>query len=278
MMLTIVNLTNAFPTSHAVKQTQKIKNHQNSINSANILEKMATLSHDVLNDKLINILRSILNLDNKYDAQPKSAIQRMYEDFFKDNQDLPNKSAPNTYVSPHRPYNKTVLPDNHSFEIKVLPQDEDPYSCDYRTRYNQPPNNRFRSITPSNRNNAFYNSHIPNYHSRSITFPQQNSTNKFRNSPRSTTLLPIVNQIVDISQEVFQVPWLDNTMTEDQFLNYCIYFDVGINKTTQVINDTQTNTNRHFPLNVPFKKPTPKTQPKLLESDSLWTPVQPFAF
>ena len=63
MRLTISNLRNAIPNNHALthafKQTQIIKNHRILINSATIAEKMATLSHNVSNDKLINILKSI---------------------------------------------------------------------------------------------------------------------------------------------------------------------------------------------------------------------------
>ena len=58
-------------------------------------------------------------------------------------------------------------------------------------------------------------------------------------------------------------------MTDDYFLNYCIYFDVGIVKTTNMTNDTQPNTSWYIPLNIPIKKATQKTEPNFLEIEFL---------
>ena len=66
-MLILSNLKKAILTNHtpkhAIKQTQIVKNHQSLTNSVNIVEKMAIVSHDVLNDKTNNIVKSFLNHD-----------------------------------------------------------------------------------------------------------------------------------------------------------------------------------------------------------------------
>ena len=57
-----------FPTNHALKhvfkQTQIKKNHRSLLNSAKSVAKKANLSHHVLKNKLLNIVKSIWNLDN----------------------------------------------------------------------------------------------------------------------------------------------------------------------------------------------------------------------
>ena len=139
----------------------------------------------------------------------------MFKELFKSNRIIPNQRAPNTYVSPLKHINCSCsLP---TFRNRKIPQRRRSSSIDYRKRYNQPFTNRSRSITPNRRNIAFHNSHNPRNHSHHITPPYNNSTNKFRNSPRSLAPLPMVNQNVDTS-EVFRAASLDSRTTVDQFL------------------------------------------------------------
>ena len=63
---------------------------------------MATLSHDVLNKTLIKNRHVNFESTQQYDAQPKYAAQKMFKDFFKNNRDLTNKTAPNTHISPEK--------------------------------------------------------------------------------------------------------------------------------------------------------------------------------
>ena len=46
-------------------------------------------------------------------------------------------------------------------------------------------------------------------------------------SPYKRNQSPSINQIADDLEEFFQVAFLDNTMTDEQFLDYYICFDVG---------------------------------------------------
>ena len=62
----------------------------------------------------------------------------------------------------------------------------------------------------------------------------------------------MVTQVVD-KLEVFQAAFLDFTVTDDQFLNFCIYFDVAVIEITNRINDTQPNNSCYVPLNIPLK-------------------------
>ena len=127
------------------------------------------------------------------DAQPKSATQNMFEKKFRNNQDLPNKHAPNTYVSPHKPYNRCSSQSpfgNQNFTSRHR-------SCLYhnRNRPNQLYSNRPKSITPNARNLAFRNPHNLKYHSLSIT-PPKKLDEKASKLPRSYTPLPTVDQVV----------------------------------------------------------------------------------
>ena len=54
-------------------------------------------------------------------------------------------------------------------------------------------------------------------------------------------------------------------MTDDQFLNYCKYFDVGIFEKTCMIVDTQPDTSWYIPLNFPLNKPTQKLSTHFFE-------------
>ena len=77
---------------------------------------MATLYQDAIKDNLLYTVESIVNPDNN-----------IHRDFLKIIQVLPNKRAPNTYVSPHKPYNGSSTQSpfrSQNFEIKI-PQDTD---------------------------------------------------------------------------------------------------------------------------------------------------------
>ena len=126
-------------------------------------------------------------------------------------------------------------------------------SYDNRNRYNEPFNNRSMSVTTNNRSIVLHFSHNPKYLSQSTTPPQQNSINKFRTSPQSSNSLSIANQVVDISEEIFQAASLDNTVTDDQFLNYCNFFDIGIVETTNLIRGIQPNTIWYFPSKIALR-------------------------
>ena len=127
MILTILNLKNAIPNNHnfkhTVKQSQIIKGHYTLIKSAIKEETRAPLSHDVLNDKLTVIAKFNFESRTQYYAQPKYATLKLYEDFFKKSQDLPNKRASDTYFFPHKPYNCSSS--QPLFAIKILLPDED---------------------------------------------------------------------------------------------------------------------------------------------------------
>ena len=87
MMVTTLNLKNAILTNHvikyAIKRNQMVKNYHKSINFASTVEKKTTLSHDVLNNKLINIVESILNLDNKMVLNLNLLHRRCLQNFSK---------------------------------------------------------------------------------------------------------------------------------------------------------------------------------------------------
>ena len=75
----------------------------------------------------------------------------------------------------------------------------------------------------------------------------------------------MVNQVVDKLEEVFQSALLDNTMTDDHFLGYWNYLDVGLVETTNLIKDSQPNTSWYVPLFVSSKMRTQTTEPNFLE-------------
>ena len=123
-----LTISNAIPTNHALKhafnQAQIKNNHRKLRNSANIAEEMATLSHDVFCGKLINAVKSILNLDNNMTL----------------NLNLPHRKCLKIFSKTVRIYQINVplklmflhikriivLPHNHLSEKVFLPQDKDP--------------------------------------------------------------------------------------------------------------------------------------------------------
>ena len=125
-------------------------------------------------------------------------------------------------------------------------------------------NTNTRSPTP----NRYYNEHYsrnPRNSSRSVT-PHRNTSNSQSPSSYKRNQSPTINQIADNLEEVFQAASLDNTMTDEQFLNFCNYFDVGILESINTLDGTTKPGSRwYIPLNVPFKKPTEKSEAKLLQ-------------
>ena len=83
-------------------------------------------------------------------------------------------------------------------------------------------------MTPKNGNTVFHRLLNPKYQPGPITPSKQNSIKSLRSFPRSSAQLLLVNKVVDNFKEVFQAGSLNYTMTDDQFLTCCKYFDAGI--------------------------------------------------
>ena len=82
-----------------------IKNPHNFQNSVSIGEKTVTLFHDVLNDELTNIVKPIFNPENSMMLNLNQVHRKFSKLFSEKTQDLPNKRAPNTYVSQQKSCN-----------------------------------------------------------------------------------------------------------------------------------------------------------------------------
>ena len=217
--------------------------------------------------KLINDVKSILKLDNNMmlNLNLPQRCQKIFSKITKINQINANVLQ---ILMFHHINNITILPQNHLFGTRFLLTDKDPLLLVTKKDINKLSPIVLDLSHTNDRNIAFHNSHIRKNHSRSITPPQHNSTNIGRNSP-GLSPLPMVNQVVDKLEDVFQVASLDNTMTDYHFLNYFNYFHVGIVQTTNMINHTQPNTSWYIPLNIPLKKPTQKTEPNFLRIEIL---------
>ena len=93
---------------------------------------------------------------------------------------------------------KTILFPHSGFsDVRPLGKDKATLHMIMEEKHNLFFNNRSRSITPNNRITAIHNSRNPKHHSRSNTPPEHNSTNNYRNSPRLSTPLAMIYQIVD---------------------------------------------------------------------------------
>ena len=78
------------------------------------------------------------------------------------------------------------------------------------------------------------------YITHALSPPSTQKLNQiFRNSPRRSTPLPMVDHFVEILEDVFRAASFDNTMKFDQPLSFCNYFDVGMLKTTNMMNEVK---------------------------------------
>ena len=93
------------------------------MNSAKIVEKMFTLSYDVLNDKLMNIIKSNLNIDNNM-MLVLNLLHRKVSKIFSKTITVYQTIVPLIVMFPH-PNHINVFPHYHFFEIIKLPQDTD---------------------------------------------------------------------------------------------------------------------------------------------------------
>ena len=126
MMLTTSNLKNATIISHAlnhaIKQTQVIMNQRSLIISANFLEKMAALSHDVVNDKVWNIVKSIVNLDKNMMLNPNLLHRKCLKSFSNSGR-IYRTNLPPILTFPHKPYNRSSLQSSFQYQIFVSGKD-----------------------------------------------------------------------------------------------------------------------------------------------------------
>ena len=211
---------------------------------------MVIPSLDVSNGKQTIIEKQTLNPENKTNNNhPQQPLEKMFRDFFRNNQDSSNKRAPNTYISPHK--------------LNYRDQSQSPYRK-YSSRRNssshdiydsQNTNRMHNTNTTSPNTNRYYNEHYsrnPRNSSRPVS-PHRNTSNSQSQSSYKRNQLPTTNLIAD-NLEVLQTASLDNTMTDEHFLDYCNYFDVGIIETITILDGTpETGSSWYIPLNVSLK-------------------------
>ena len=169
----------------------------------------------------------------------------------------------------------SVLPQNHRIEIQILPQDKDSLLILLIDKISLL--TAVLDLSPQANRTLLFIIHII----QNITpapFILHNKVQPIsRNSPRSSTPLLIVEQIAD-KFEFFEAACSNDTMTDDQFLNYCNHSDVGIVETAEMMNYTQTNTSCFIPLIIPLNKPAQKAEQNFLDINSFCTQVQPLVF
>ena len=86
-----------------------------------------------------------------------------------------------------------------------------------------------------------------------------------------------MTQDVDKMEDIFQAASLDITMTSNQFINYCNYFDFESIKTTNVMNEAQPNSSGYVPLKIPLRNQQ-KNGSKFFPNPIFVIQVQPSAF
>ena len=186
-----------------------------------------------------------------FEAQPKSATQKRLEIFPKIFR-VYERSVPLLLM--FLPINHiTVLPHNHLLGINFLSQKKDPLHM-IMERHIITLLNFVQHLSPHTIVTLLFADHVIQNITRVLPLLHNKTTNKFRNSPRSPTQLPAINQNVHNLELVFQAAFSDNLMKDNKILEKCIYFDVGIVETTNVMNGTEPNTNWYIPLNIPLKK------------------------
>ena len=145
----------------------------------------------------------------QYDAQSKTDTQRMFEVFFKSNQNLPRK-VPLTLMFQHI-NNITVLPDNGFLEIKPILRQNDPLHLTIELVKTELLTTVL-DLSSQTIVTIFFTIHILQKslaQNITVTPPQQMSTKKFRKSSRSSAPFLFVFQIVDNLKEFFQVAFPD---------------------------------------------------------------------
>ena len=76
--------------------------------------------------------------------------------------------------------------------------------------------------------------------SRTIYYPSsKNLISTCGNSPRQSSSLPILNEVVEKLDQIYEAASLINTTKDNQFLDYCIFFDFGFFETLYMIYETQ---------------------------------------
>ena len=168
----------------------------------------------------------------------------MFKEFFINNQELPNKGAPKTNVSPfnsncrdrsqswytnyssYNKYDRQIQITGTKVELQLLLQTVTTMKTILR-------------ILKTNRNQLF---------------PHRNTSNIRSLSSNQKSQSPAINPIADNLKENFEAANLDKTMTDAQFSENCIYFKVGKIETTNTLDRTiKLSSSCYIPLNVPLK-------------------------
>ena len=111
--------------------------------------------------------------------------------------------------------------------------------------------------------NRCYNEHYfrnPRNTSRSV-IPHRITSDSQSPSSYKRNRSPTINKIAENLEEAIQAASLDNSMTDENFLDYCNLFNVGTNETINTLDgSTKPCPSCCIPLKVPSKKRTQKLE------------------
>ena len=182
-----------------------------------------------------------INEQSKQKYRQQQSTQKLFKDFFRNSQDLPNQKAPNSYVSPQRTY-KPFNNNNKDYHNR---RSRDHTKSPYRqnSNYNRPRsqswnrNENYNKASQYSRSPIRYPPHSP---SKTPNQSRQNSPHYRHNSPNPKDVSNIsdqhINLLADDTQTALQLAANENSLTDEQFLQFVNYFDVGIIETAHSLN------------------------------------------
>ena len=144
---------------------------------------------------------------------PPTQTQKMFKDFFKNNQNLPNKPAPNTYVSPHRSR------DNQTTRFRSPSWNTQNSSQNYRNHSQSPQRHSWQN-QPATRFRSRSNTPTNNQGSNNTRSPSPYTP--YRSQLRDSS--PQINQLASDTDELLQIADATNIMDDNQFLDFVIFF------------------------------------------------------
>ena len=166
--------------------------------------------------------------------------QKIIKDLFKKNQSLPNKPAPSTYVSPQRPSKEYS-----SSKFRSLSSIKTNQPRKYRNTSPTPKRQWHTSPTPFRSQPTTPNPNPPinqNTHSPSPYNPCNSNPHSF--SPNN------VNQLTTETEEPLHIAETISIMDDDQFHDCVNFFDIGIIKTANALDETKPGFSWYLSLNL----------------------------
>ena len=235
----------------ATNMSRIIKNFRNIINFVTVFDKMVIPFLDVSKDPHTFIEKQHLNPENK--TKKNLLKQRPAKSSWKFS-GTTKIHLSNELPIPTSLLINQIIETNPNLPIKNSPRRN---SSSYDLYDRQSTNRRHTSNTRPPTPNRYHNEHQPHNLKNSLISnnPHQNTSDGRSPSLYQRYQSSAINKNANDFEEVFQTAFLDNTMTDVQFLDYCIYFDVGVLETKNTLDiTTKLGSSWYVHLNVPLEK------------------------